>query len=521
MKKIKLLIFTIITIVFATSVEAITIEKKWVQEETPITGDFISYQELFTIGNDVVAIGNTGWDEGHNIARYDTDGNKLWSVETDSYSSFRVNGENLEGIYSSSNLLIIDSYDKSGEYNNLTNIQYDNTSYRDRFIAIEGKKYLFEFKYSSEIIKLHELDNDGEIINTYEYTLNYSSHRSPIKIKNYNGKIYFNFWNNSGFEFMFYFDIYENKFSNEIIIPNGNDSLPNNGLVNVSLGSKYEYTDFYYGYEENNYFLVDNSNLSITIDNYFVNKGLYYKDGYYYISGFDLDGAILYKLDENLELVWTYRYDSEEEFSTLKNMVELKKYIFVLYETEIPNGEVYHSPVSQERYNSIVVLDSNGNLVMEYALDSEELLGSEFHKIVESDDGFIIAGETYSEENKANAIIGEFSIVFDIKTKTDGNGTIKTSVTTEHSGKEVVFEIIPKEGYVLGEVKVTDENGNVVIFTDYTFTMPNANVLIEATFVPIKEEINPETSDVVIIFCIIIMVITGFINFYTVRKKIN
>lgn len=84
----------------------------------------------------------------------------------------------------------------------------------------------------------------------------------------------------------------------------------------------------------------------------------------------------------------------------------------------------------------------------EYALDSEELKGSEFHNIIQSDDGVIIAGEIHSEDKAANAIIAELSIVFNIETKTDGKGTIKASATTEHSGNQVTFEITPKEGYV-------------------------------------------------------------------------
>ena len=83
-----------------------------------------------------------------------------------------------------------------------------------------------------------------------------------------------------------------------------------------------------------------------------------------------------------------------------------------------------------------------------------------------------------------------FSKPFKVNVKTDGNGEIKVE-STAFSFDEVKFTIEPKKGYVLGEVKVIDSNGNVLTFHENTFTMPSADVLIEATFV--KETINPET----------------------------
>lgn len=97
-------------------------------------------------------------------------------------------------------------------------------------------------------------------------------------------------------------------------------------------------------------------------------------------------------------------------------------------------------------------------------------------------------------------------IIYNVKTKTDGNGTIESTHIEAEEGETIKFTITPNEGYVLGKVKVTDEKGNTIVFTDNTFTMPNMNVLIEATFEPY----NPETSDIAIILCIAIISV-GFI----------
>ncbi len=110
-------------------------------------------------------------------------------------------------------------------------------------------------------------------------------------------------------------------------------------------------------------------------------------------------------------------------------------------------------------------------------------------------------------------------LIYSIETKTDGNGTVEADHVEAEGGTEIKFTVTPNEGYVLSVVKVTDANGNVITFTDYTFTMPNANVLIEATFVPIPED-NPETSDILAIVCTV-FVISGILLTYMNYKKNN
>ena len=91
-----------------------------------------------------------------------------------------------------------------------------------------------------------------------------------------------------------------------------------------------------------------------------------------------------------------------------------------------------------------------------------------------------------------------------IKTKTDGHGTVKSEKINAYGGEVIKFTVEPDEGYVLGEVKVTDGFGNVIIFKEDTFTMPYANVLIEATFV----KVNPATSDIAIMGITIICIVS-------------
>ncbi len=67
------------------------------------------------------------------------------------------------------------------------------------------------------------------------------------------------------------------------------------------------------------------------------------------------------------------------------------------------------------------------------------------------------------------------------------NGSVSTSVSEAKKGDTVTFTVTPEEGYEVGEVTVTDAKGNSVPVTavgnnTYTFTMPDSEVSIKATF---------------------------------------
>lgn len=101
-----------------------------------------------------------------------------------------------------------------------------------------------------------------------------------------------------------------------------------------------------------------------------------------------------------------------------------------------------------------------------------------------------------------------------IKTTINGNGTISV-VDSSLAGDKVSFIAIPKDGYVLSSVKVIDAEGNVLTFTDNTFTMPSADVTIEAVFVK-----NPNTSDTLILVASLVIIIS-FIYLLSTNKKMK
>lgn len=99
---------------------------------------------------------------------------------------------------------------------------------------------------------------------------------------------------------------------------------------------------------------------------------------------------------------------------------------------------------------------------------------------------------------------------YKIETKTDNKGTIEVKPSSG-TGEEVRVTITPKKGYELKEVRVTDAEGNILTFTDYTFIMPSSNVTIEAIF----EVKNPNTSAT----SILIFILLGICAILVMKKS--
>lgn len=225
----------------------------------------------------------------------------------------------------------------------------------------------------------------------------------------------------------------------------------------------------------------------------------------------DIDAII--RLDEDNKTLWEKEYP---DYLFVYNPQVVNKYIVA----------VGVKKVEDDTQKEIIILDMNGNIV----------------QTIVNDNPFIISGGNYNfmvnnlvETNycKDDSIISNTKIRFagaptclkhwqtvyyvplTIQTKVEGKGKIEV-VESAHNGEQVTFKITPEEGYVLGVVKVTDADGNVLTFTSNTFTMPSSDVTIEATFV--LE--NPNTADIKIILLSIVLIVgsvIGFINFKKVK----
>ena len=234
------------------------------------------------------------------------------------------------------------------------------------------------------------------------------------------------------------------------------------------------------------------------------------------VAGCDSFGVISLYIDN--EEIWTNLY---HEYTDIINPRIVDNYIVAI-------GTL-------ESYSEIIILNMDGEIVQKidlsdgyYYLES----GEKSFIVISLDetasnncpmpmpasvvDGLDIANVGGSTTLPCFTVKNEvWYIPLTIETKTDGNGNV-TAVPSSRYGEDVSFTVTPKEGFVLGEVKVTDEFGNVVIFNDYHFTMPNANVVIDVTFLPK----NSETADIAIVALVVIALGTGIVLLKN-RKRLN
>ena len=78
---------------------------------------------------------------------------------------------------------------------------------------------------------------------------------------------------------------------------------------------------------------------------------------------------------------------------------------------------------------------------------------------------------------------------------TASNGTVTVSPKFAKSGEKVTITAIPNDGYTTDSITVMDRSEKSVSVTDngdgtYSFVMPNSQVTVNATFVPVEEEMQ-------------------------------
>ena len=142
---------------------------------------------------------------------------------------------------------------------------------------------------------------------------------------------------------------------------------------------------------------------------------------------------------------------------------------------------------------------SDGNLTDKNPTDMITITGGTFHEdvsdyladgLVQNADGSV--GKPYVPPANPNykITIGDME-----------NGTVTANPTAAKAGATVTLTPVPDEGYALSTLTVTDRFGNAVRVTEnsdgtYTFTMPNGQVTVTATFVETEEPVAEPFIDV-------------------------
>lgn len=96
-----------------------------------------------------------------------------------------------------------------------------------------------------------------------------------------------------------------------------------------------------------------------------------------------------------------------------------------------------------------------------------------------------VIGKYYSAQMKNGVITNHVSsapATYTVTCNTAENGTVSVNPTEFEAGATVTLAVHPAESYELDTLTVTDTNGADVTVTGTTFTMPEANVTVTATF---------------------------------------
>ena len=396
----------------------------------------------------------------------------------------------------------------------------------------------------------YEKTNDGYIFigNTYPYGLKYFKTDKDLKITDSgsivtpaetylggiaNGKIYFRT------NYPHYYYVYDNGFS-EISAEEYSNAHPTDYNIWQETSGQHQQTNNEISQDLYNRIMAkypaptDKTSTSAQIlkdgENYVV---LYMgRDSHWSANETYIHRELkLVYYDKNLNEKWHKTFPEWNSGEEICGRIEDNSYI------GFSNGNIIL--LSNEREEQIFnVYDRSGNLLKdfkdklhpsrEYRPMYVDLVGDSLFLVYDREFVFcfeqdsinkvfptLLANEDYGALTPTR--IYYFAVTYNIKTVVKGKGNIQISQSVAGKNDEVTFTITPEEGYVLGEVRVTDANGKTVVFKNNTFTMPSADVTIEAVFLPVK---NPETKDIVIISISILAILAASIVFLN-RKKIK
>ncbi len=240
----------------------------------------------------------------------------------------------------------------------------------------------------------------------------------------------------------------------------------------------------------------------------------------------DLDGGPLYEKGFVYDLPNTVDQEGHEEIVDFivdndifitSDGFETKDFYFASSKTVNGNTLLLYADKNLEDYSYIELKGGYAQVRGVYQYNNKLLISYEINHITCVTANHPVDSYYPGVCGGTNSYIALYDVVYNIYTKSDGNGEVKVSSESGVEGEGVTFEIIPKEGYVLSEVKVIDADGNVIKFTDYKFTMPTSDVTIEAVFV--KGVSNPVTKDLIIYIAVI--AVLSFIALTIIIKEMK
>lgn len=454
------------------------------------------------------------------------DGKILDIIETD--TGYKMLGR----YYSNDSYIILTILDK--EFNHISSEEITEEYYYYNYAIFSDVVLLRYTKYvDDESIDFYDIYNEKlELIKTIEAGNSYSEYFSQIKGEN--DKYY-----------MLGFDVFDKK-TNELvdiekIVLEGEYGEKIKNAINAEdFETAYSYILQAYEKEFSGTYIPLYSKILMsddyeTLQDWEILEATYENDKFAFTYYNDIENSFgLMVFNENAELIYN---ETASDRTLPKVMLDKNDFYIVEYIVEEFSSETESYP-NVLGYFKITGYDYTGKEVLTKELsvstsqyDREDNLlydGRQLAYATLTDDGFYLVTNYYSIERAFNPNIKEedtiygvyptfqkYYFIHPIETKTDGNGKIKV-IENSRYGEKVSFVITPNEGYQIDIIKVTDADGNVLTFTDNTFTMPNANVTIEVSFIETVK--NSETADIAIFSCIIIIILGVIGTIYSIKK---
>lgn len=297
--------------------------------------------------------------------------------------------------------------------------------------------------------------------------------------------------------------IYENEFYNtyipsimKILMNDKINYLINNEVIRIAYNDK-KIAFSYYNEDENQFgVIVFDENTEIIYDELITNVSVplvLLSDDYFYIIEYVVDEIVG---EDNYESVYSAYYEiTDYNYNGMKESTKKLSSVISVHDVNYKDEYRYGRKLDH------VLATRDGFLLL-----------TNFYQIERSFDPTLDENETIDNECPT---FQKYYFAYNIETKNDGNGKIEVKESSK-PGETVTFVVTPNDGYKIDIIKVTDADGNVLTFTDNTFTMPNANVVVEVSFT--KEVKNSETADIAIFSCIIIIILGVIGTIYSIKK---
>lgn len=245
---------------------------------------------------------------------------------------------------------------------------------------------------------------------------------------------------------------------------------------------------------------VSNAKLTLTVENVEYTGEIY--------SGAAITDSLTSLVGLDTPTIYYTGVDVDYQKSNIAP-TEVGRYIASITIAESATIELEFSIDSVETKYSLTVVDGNGS--GKYSAGDEVIIsasipeGKEFDVWIGLDNVEIIAGNTDTEavtikmpesDLEVTATYKDAVVIpdsYNINITPTSNGSIETNKVTAAAGTKIILVITPDIGYVLDTLNITDTSSNILtIDGDNSFTMPESDVSITATFRLEKQEPLPE-----------------------------